>query len=77
MLQIKKHKLDYDEGIKNRLDFICKYVNVKPKYIQGNLINIKDVTHDCFVGKKKKEVINEIIAFLRKHPKNINKEIDN
>ena len=41
MLQIKKHKLDYDEDIKNRLDFICKYVNVKPKYIHGNLINIK------------------------------------
>lgn len=41
MLQINKHKLDYDEGIKNRLDFICKYVNVKPKFIQGNLINIK------------------------------------
>ena len=35
MLQIKKHKLDYDDGIKNRLDFICKYVNVKPKYVQG------------------------------------------
>ena len=41
MLQIKKHKLDYDEGIKKRLDFIYKYVNVKPKFIQGNLINIK------------------------------------
>lgn len=27
MLQINKHKLDYDEGIKNRLDFICEYAN--------------------------------------------------
>ena len=52
-------------------------VHEKIKSKTNILINIKDVTHDCFIGKKKKEVINEIITFLRKHPKNINKEIDN
>lgn len=41
MLQIQKHKLDFDEELKGRLDFICKFVNVKPKYIKGNLVNIK------------------------------------
>ena len=63
MLQIKKHKLDYDEGIKNRLDFICKYVNVKPKFIQGNLINIKR-TNLNYVEPHRMIVNNHVFLFF-------------
>ena len=40
------------------------------------LINIKDVTHSCFVGKRKDEVHDLIINFLRKLPKNDKKILE-
>ena len=40
------------------------------------LINIKDVTHDCFTQNRKEEVKYLITDFLKKHPKN-KKEIIN
>ena len=38
------------------------------------LINIKDVTHDCFTQKRNDLVKNTIIAFLTKHQKHIKEE---
>lgn len=48
--------------------------NIKSK--TNILINIKDVAHDCFTGKKKEDVINETISFLRKQHKNTNMTIE-
>lgn len=50
------------------------YNSVKSK--SNTLINIKNVTHDCFTKKRKDEINKIIIDFLKKHPKN-KKEIIN
>ena len=50
------------------------YNNIKSK--TNILVNIKDVTHDCFVKKRKEEVKSIITSFLIKHQKR-KKEIIN
>ena len=63
MLEIKKYKLDFDDELKGRLDFICKFVNVKPKYIHGNLINIKK-TNIHYVEPHRMIVMNHVFLFF-------------
>ena len=41
MLNIIKKELEIDEGIKNKIDFICKFTNTKPKYIKGYLRQVE------------------------------------
>ena len=63
MLKIQKHKLDFDEGIKNRLDVICKYAKVNPKYINGNIVNIK-MTNLKYVEPHRMIVNNHVFLFF-------------
>ena len=57
MLQIKKDLLVYDEHIKERLEFICKYSNKDVTFYNGNVISIDRTnlhyveTHKLFIGK--------------------------
>ena len=56
------------EGTEYVHNTICSKTNI--------LINIKNVTHDCFTKKRKDEVNALIINFLRKTPHNKNEIID-
>ena len=40
MLQIHKDLLLFDDGIKERLDFICKYANKEATFYNGNIITL-------------------------------------
>ena len=40
MLQIHKDLLLFDDGIKERLDFICKYANKEVTFYNGNIITL-------------------------------------
>lgn len=48
------------------------YVHSAVKSKTNNLVNIKDVTHDCFTASRKEEVKKLISDFLIKHPDNKN-----
>ena len=37
MVNVIKKELEIEEGIKNKIDFICSFTNTKPKYVNGNL----------------------------------------
>lgn len=63
MLKIKKYRLDFDDGIKKRLDFICNYLHVKPKFVHGNLINIKR-TNLHYVEPHRMIVNNHVFLFF-------------
>ena len=41
MVNVIKRELEIEEGIKNKIDFICSFTNTKPKYINGNLRQIE------------------------------------
>ena len=43
MLQIHKDLLLFDDGIKERLDFICKYANKEVTFYNGNIITCSGV----------------------------------
>lgn len=53
-----------------------EFVYNSVKSTSNTLINIKDVTHDCFKGKRNNEIKEIITTFLRSKPKN-KKEIIN
>ncbi len=40
MVNIIKQKINIDEQIKKRIDFICNFTNTTPKYFSGNLRQI-------------------------------------
>ena len=41
MLDIRKDKLPFDYNIKDRLEFICKYLNREARFINGNIITLE------------------------------------
>ena len=53
-------------------EYVYNTINSK----SNTLINIKEVTHDCFTQKRKDKVNSLIITFLRKRPKNIKETIN-
>ena len=44
MLQIHKDLLLFDDGIKERLDFICKYANKEVTFYNGNIIALNGIS---------------------------------
>lgn len=40
MVNIIKQELEIDEKIRKRIDFICKFINTTPEYINGSLRQI-------------------------------------
>lgn len=39
-MQIIKEKIEFEESLKQRLDFICEFSNVIPKFINGSIRKI-------------------------------------
>lgn len=63
MLKIKKDKLLYDYNIKDRLEFICKYLNRDARFINGNIITI-DRTNLQYVEPHKFIIGNHLFLFF-------------
>ena len=60
------HGLDDNVVPSEATEYVYNTVTSK----SNTLVNIKDVTHDCFTQKRKDKVNSIIIDFLRKHPHN-------
>ena len=58
MVSIIKKELSIAEEIKSKIDFICKFTNIKPKYINGYLRQI-DKTNLIYF-EPHRVIINEI-----------------
>ena len=41
MLKFKKEEIEMEVSLKKRIEFICDFAKVKPKFINGNVINIE------------------------------------
>lgn len=63
MLKFKKEKIDIDERLKKRIDFICKSCGLKPSFEAGNIISI-DRTNLCYVEPNKAIIDNILILFF-------------
>ena len=63
MLKIHKDLLLFDDGIKERLDFICKYSNIKPIFHNRNIITI-DGTNLYYVEPHRFTISNHLFLFF-------------
>lgn len=63
MLQIKKDLLVYDDHIKERLEFICKYSNKDVTFYNGNVISIKG-TNLHYVEPHRFMINNHLFLFF-------------
>ena len=41
MINIISKKLEFDKELKDRIEFICKFCNTTPTFINGNIRNIE------------------------------------
>ncbi len=41
MVTIKNEKIEMEEALKNKIEFICSFCNTKPTIINGHIKNIK------------------------------------
>ncbi len=40
-MKIIKEELDFEENLKQRLEFICEFAKVKPKFVNGSIRKIE------------------------------------
>lgn len=60
-MKIIKENIQFDESLKQRLDFICEFVKVTPTFINGTIRKI-DRTNLSYVGPHR--VIIKGVTFL-------------
>lgn len=63
MLKIKKDMLLFDDGIKDRLDFIVKYTNKIATFENGNVITIEK-TNLHYVEPHRMSIKNHLFLFF-------------
>ena len=61
MINIITKKLDIEESLKQRLDFICEFARVKPKFINGS---IRQVDHTNIAYIEPHQIIIKNKTFL-------------
>ena len=45
MINIISKPLEFDYGLKKKIEFICDFCNTKPKIINGNIRNIEQLIY--------------------------------
>ena len=63
MLKIKKDMLLFDDGIKERLDFIIKYLNKEAVFENGSVVSI-DKTNLYYVEPHRMSIKNHLFLFF-------------
>ena len=61
MISITTKKLDIEESLKQRLDFICEFAKVKPKFINGS---IRKVNHTNLTYIEPHQIVIKNKTFL-------------
>jgi len=61
MIKFIKQELPFEKSLKQRLDFICKFCETKPTFINGNIIKI-DKTNLAYIEPHR--IIIKGITFL-------------
>ena len=63
MLNYKKKKVNIDDKLKQRIDFICKFCGFKPTFESGNIINL-DKTNLYYIEPNKAIIKDILILFF-------------
>ena len=63
MLNFKKEKVNIDEKLKQRIDFICKFCGLKPTFESGNIISL-DKTNLYYIEPNKAIIKDILILFF-------------
>ena len=76
MLQIYKDLLLFDDGIKERLDFICKYANKEVTFYNGNIITLNG-TNLHYIEPHRFIINNHLFLFFNYSNEVYYKTLDN
>ena len=71
MLNFKKEKVNIDDKLKQRIDFICKFCGFKPTFESGNIISLEK-TNLYYIEPNKaiiKDILINILFFSFKNKK--------
>ena len=63
MLNYKKKKVNIDDKLKQRIDFICKFCGFKPTFESGNIISL-DKTNLYYIEPNKAIIKDILILFF-------------
>ena len=63
MLNYKKKKVNIDDKLKQRIDFICKFCGFKPTFESGNIISL-DKTNLYYIEPNKAILKDILILFF-------------
>ena len=62
MLNFKKEKVNIDDKLKQRIDFICKFCGFKPTFESGNIISLEKT--NLYYIEPNKAIINDILILF-------------
>ena len=62
MISIKTSKLEIDDNLRKKIEIICSFNNLKPKFINGTIRNI-DKTNLSYI-EPHRVIINNIVVLL-------------
>ena len=63
MLNFKKEKVNIDDKLKQRIDFICKFCGFNPTFESGNIISL-DKTNLYYIEPNKAIIKDILILFF-------------
>lgn len=69
MISIKIKELEIEQDLKNKIDIICSFSNVKPKFINGTIRNIEH-TNLSYI-EPHRVIINNIVILLFNYSRTI------
>ena len=69
MISIKVSKLEIDDNLKKKIEIICSFNNLKPKFINGTIRNI-DKTNLSYI-EPHRVIINNIVVLLFNYSRTI------
>ena len=74
MLKFKKEKIEMEVSLKKRIEFICDFAKVKPKFINGNVITIehtKNTTSNLKDTNDLNVILKKYESDMKKHKKEV------
>ena len=63
MLNFKKEKVNIDDKLKQRIDFICRFCGFKPTFESGNTISL-DKTNLYYIEPNKAIIKDNLIVLV-------------
>lgn len=69
MISIKVSKLKIDDNLRKKIEIICSFNNLKPKFIDGTIRNI-DKTNLSYI-EPHRVIINNIVVLLFNYSRTI------